>query len=221
MTEPKRKQTGFRLFILHVVRSVLITAWFAQSALAYDSVRLNDALESLTADTLPSWTEKAKNGDAVAQNVVGMAYKYGEVVKQHPARSLYWFLRAAKGGDADAQYNLGRIYGKASGTVYLKQRTASRDDIAAAAWYRKAAEQNYIPAQFNLGEMYAEGSARFARDPAQAFFWLRLAEAGGNQSAGVQVKKITTLLSPAQHMQAEQLLLRWRDKHIQAAASAR
>jgi hypothetical protein len=65
--------------------------------------------------------------------------------------------------DPPMQFNLGRIYGKATG-IYGKQRAAPQDDATAALWYRKAAEQNYAPAQFNLSEMYAEGSPHFPRD---------------------------------------------------------
>ena len=61
--------------------------------------------------------------DPLAQNVMGMAYKYGIGTNQNHAMSLEWFRKAADQGDADAQFNLGRIYGKATGS-YAKMRAA-------------------------------------------------------------------------------------------------
>ena len=176
---------------------MLLASCWIQPALAYDSAKLEAALESLSPATLPAWEKQAGAGDPVAQNVLGMAYKYGEVITQNPALSLQWFLKSAQQGDADAQFNLGRIYGKATGSVYAKQRAAPRDDGIAADWYRKAAKQNYAPAQFNLAEMYADSSPSFPRDVAQAFFWMQLAASGGGANALAQLEKIKKQLSAA------------------------
>lgn len=86
-------------------------------AYAYDSAKLAAALDSSSPQTFPDWEKQARTGNAVAQNVVGMACKYGEVVPQNHVLSLHWFQKAARQADADAQFNLGRIYGKASGSV--------------------------------------------------------------------------------------------------------
>lgn len=114
--------------------AVLLATCMLQTALAYDSKKLEAALDSLNAASFPAWKRRARAGDVVAQNVVGMAYKYGEVTTQNHSLSLRWFLKAARQGDADAQFNLGRIYGKATGSVYGKQRAAPRNDVAAAHW---------------------------------------------------------------------------------------
>lgn len=201
-------------------RQVLCTAMFVagclvQPAYAYDSARLASALDSLSPQTFPDWEKQARAGDAMAQNVVGMAYKYGDAVPQNHALSLRWFQKAAQQGDADAQFNLGRIHGKATGSVYGKQRAASRDDITAAFWYRKAAEQNYGPAQFNLGQMYAEGSPSFPRDLAQAYFWTQLAAANGDRQAATQLAKYESELSTADRQSVLQLTAEWRQRHRQ------
>lgn len=162
--------------------ALLLATSVLQTAFAYDSAKLEAALESLTAATFPVWEKRAREGDPVAQNVVGMAYKYGEATAQDHSMSLHWFLKAGRQGDADAQFNLGRIYGKATGSVYGKQRAAPRDDGAAVHWYRIAAEQNYGPAQRNLAEMYAEGSPSVQQDLAQAAFWMWRAAAAGDQA---------------------------------------
>ncbi len=176
---------------------MLLTACYVPVAFAYDSARLADALESLTAESFPQWEAKARGGDAVAQDVVGMAYKYGEVTAQDHVKSLQWFLKAAEYGDADAQFNLGRIYGKATGFVYEKQRATPRDDALAAKWYRKAADQGYAPAQLNLATMYLEGSPVLPTDRAQGYFWLQQAAAAGDQNARAQLEKVRLSLTEA------------------------
>lgn len=187
-----RKSPGWTISIV-----VLLTVCYAPVAFAYDSARLADALESLTAESFPQWEAKARGGNAVAQDVVGMAYKYGEVTAQDHVKSLQWFLQAAEQGDADAQFNLGRIYGKATGFVYEKQRAAPRDDTVAVKWYRKAADQGYAPAQLNLATMYLEGSPALPIDRAQGYFWLQQAAAAGDQNARSQLEKVRLSLTQA------------------------
>jgi len=199
-----------------VIRTaVLLASCLMQPALAYDSAKLAAALDLLSSATFPEWERQAYANNPMAQNVVGMAYKYGEVTPQNPALSLHWFLKAAQQGDADAQFNLGRIYGKATGPVYGKQRAAPRDDVTAADWYRKAAEQNYAPAQFNLGEMYAEGNPSFPRDLAQAFFWMQRALAEGDQNASAKLKKIESELNAADRDRVHHLATEWTQRHRQ------
>ncbi len=55
----------------------------------------------------------------------------------------------AEQGDADAQYNLGFMYGNGKGVP--------QDYREAVKWYRKAAEQGLAKAQSNLGFMYGNG----------------------------------------------------------------
>jgi hypothetical protein len=47
----------------------------------------------------------------------------------------------ADGGDAEAQFGLGVVYGSGSGGV-------DEDDVEAARWYRRAADQGLAVAQF-------------------------------------------------------------------------
>lgn len=77
------------------------------------------ALESLSAGTVEAWRQKAEHGDALAQNVMGMAYTYGLEVPQNHQMSLMWFRRAAEQGHPDAQFNLVRIYGKSEGLYVI------------------------------------------------------------------------------------------------------
>lgn len=65
------------------------------------------------------------------------------------ATALAEFRAAADQGLADAQYNLGLMYGLGQGVP--------QDYQQAALWYRKAADQGHALAQNNLGVLYEFG----------------------------------------------------------------
>ncbi len=57
----------------------------------------------------------------------------------------------AEEGNADAQFNLGRMYENGRGVP--------QDDSLAIEWYRKAVQQGQPDALYNLGRMYEDGRA--------------------------------------------------------------
>ncbi len=73
------------------------------------------------------------------------AYEAGEYAK---ARNIW--LPLAEGGEATAQYSLGKLLEKGGGEI-------KQDYPQAADWYRKAAAQGIAAAQNNLGLMFAQG----------------------------------------------------------------
>ena len=77
-------------------------------------------------------------------------------------------------GDADAQYNLGVMYGKGRGIP--------QNDAEAVKWYRKAAEQGYAIAQSNLGIRYDTGRG-IPENDAEAVKWYRKAAEQGYANA--------------------------------------
>jgi len=77
----------------------------------------------------------AKNGDARAQNNLGIMYETGYGVPQDYTEAVKWYQAAANQGHAAAQFNLG--------TMYEKGRGVPQDDAQAAKWFRLAAEQGY------------------------------------------------------------------------------
>lgn len=86
--------------------------------------------------------------------------------------SLQVWLAAAKNGDHDAEYYLGKIYEGGLGT--------SPDYAAAASWYQKAADAGHTASQFSLGSLYEKGLGVTA-DPAKAFnLYRRAAGLPGN-----------------------------------------
>ena len=56
--------------------------------------------------------EKAEQGDAEAQRVVGVYYDSGNVLERDYDKAIYWYTKAAKQGNFKSQYRLGIIYSK-------------------------------------------------------------------------------------------------------------
>ena len=86
------------------------------------------------------------------------------------AKAFKWLRRAAKRGDANAQFNLGRLYEAGDGIDKNLER--------AAKWYLLAAEQDHSKAQANLGWLYING-AGVEEDLDEAEKWYKRSESLG------------------------------------------
>ena len=80
----------------------------------------------------------------------------------------------AEQGDANAQYELGRMYDNGEGVP--------QNYVEAAKWYRQAADQGDAMAQNNLGVMHYKGQG-VPQNDAEAFRWYRLAADQGDATA--------------------------------------
>ncbi|SET30249.1 hypothetical protein SAMN05216326_11961 [Nitrosomonas marina] len=127
--------------------------------------------------------EKAKAGDPVAQNGLGVMYYTGEAVSKTVTGQVLdndaelaagWFYRSAEQGYADAQFNLGLLYANGEGV--------ERDMQQAVELFKQAAEQGHVDAQNNLGAMYYVGEG-VTRDEETAIEWFEKAAAQGNEEA--------------------------------------
>jgi len=58
---------------------------------------------------------KAKQGDASAQNLLGLRYAYRLGVPLDYAEAIKWYRLAAEQGHTSAQYNLGNAYNNGEG----------------------------------------------------------------------------------------------------------
>jgi predicted aspartyl protease len=81
----------------------------------------------------------AEQGNAGAQNYIGLMYYYGLGVPQDYAQAVAWYRKAAEQGYALSQSNLGAMYYQGQGVP--------QDYAQALAWDRKAAKQGNVIAQ--------------------------------------------------------------------------
>jgi len=91
----------------------------------------------------------ADQGDADAQNMLGLMYQAGHGVPQDYAQAVKWYRLAADQGHAWAQTSLGTMYDNGQGVP--------KDYAQAVKWYRLAADQGNAWAQSWLGAMYYLG----------------------------------------------------------------
>lgn len=92
----------------------------------------------------------ARKGNAESQHDLATIYASGrDGVKVDYGRAALWFEKAAQGGIANADYNLGVMYHQGMGV---------KPDLAKAiSWYRKAADQDHPEALYNLAIAYFDG----------------------------------------------------------------
>ncbi len=84
----------------------------------------------------------AEQGDAQAQNNLGLMYANGQDVTQDYAEAVKWYRLSVAQGDAQAQNNLGLMYANGQGVT--------QDYAEAAKWYRLSMAQGNAQAQDNL-----------------------------------------------------------------------
>jgi hypothetical protein len=161
---------------------------------------------SISAEEFESLNSRVEQGDAAAQNQLGLFYYRGDCVPKDDAEVVRWYRLAAEQGLVAAQFNLGvmyyngegvpqdyvetvRLYRLAAeqgiaiaqnslGNVYAVGQGVPEDDVEAVRWYRLAADQEYAFAQFNLGNMYDRGDG-VPEDDVEAVRWYRLAAEQG------------------------------------------
>ena len=80
--------------------------------------------------------------------------------------------KAAKHGDAYAQFNLGKIY--------YNGKSIPQDYKQAASWYQKAARQGHPEAQNMLGRMYFAGKGLKKNYTRSAYWWSKSAKQGNS-----------------------------------------
>ena len=126
-----------------------------------------------TNTSFESYLEKAQQGDAGAQYIVGLEYSIGSEVPKDEKKYLYWMRKSADQGASSAQYNLGDLYKNGEGV--------KRDYKKAIYWYSKAAEQGHRYATLDLGALYKNGEG--VRDYKKAIYWYSKAAERGDINA--------------------------------------
>ncbi|MFT5446890.1 MAG: TPR repeat protein [Gammaproteobacteria bacterium] len=166
------KKVGFsvRRAVLVVGLSVCLLGAFAAEAAHAQSpsfgLRTEDPV--YTAQALRILAEQ---GDKRAAFLLASRYATASGgVPRDDSEAVRWYMLAAEGGLAEAQYNLGIMYATGRGVPL--------DPDKAAQWYGRAAGQGLAEAQFNLGTLYGTGRG-VRRDEALAVKWLTKAAQRG------------------------------------------
>ena len=112
-------------------------------------------------------------------------------VKPSPPRALEMFQYAAVAfGNADAQYNLARLFLDGAPGI-------SKDTRQAARWLALAADKNHYQAEALLGHMLFNGFEGFAQQRAKGLMWLTLARDAAHDTKDVKDQWVVDLYSKA------------------------
>ena len=124
----------------------------------------------ITPEIFSLWENSAKQGFAVAQNILGLCYANGWHIKQDYKKAFCYFSKAAEQKFATAQRNIG--------LCYIKGWHVTQDYEKALYWFTQAAEQGNANAQGCLGICYANGNG-VNQDYSKTVYWLiKAAEQG-------------------------------------------
>ncbi|EDM72544.1 Sel1-like repeat [Roseobacter sp. AzwK-3b] len=146
---------------------------------------------------LAIWSRLAEQGNARAQNNLGVMYSLGMGVKQDKELAMTWFRKSAVQGYALAQANIADSYYNGDG--------APQDYQEAARWYTLAALAGDNEAQFYMGEMSAKGLG-MPSDPVRAFVWYSFSADNGYENAVPALATLSAKLNEDQLNQANLLL---------------
>ena len=150
-----------------------VTRWFALG-LTLSLMGLVSQGMARAQAPLAETRQHADQGDADAQNNLGLVYANGEGVPQDFAEAVAWFRQAADQGDANAQFNLGRLYYNGQGVpqdyveahrwVNLAASRAASDKQKEYAETRDAVAKEMTPAQLAEAQRLArEWQAAFEK----------------------------------------------------------
>jgi hypothetical protein len=118
--------------------------------------------------------EPAADAAAESPMDVGIA----AVEKEDYDKAFSVFLKLAKAGNAEAQYNLAMLYRAGKGT--------KKDLSESFRWFKQAAEQGISDAQYYLAYMYDNGEG-VGKDLQKAFEWYRKAAEHGQGLAQINL----------------------------------
>ena len=112
---------------------------------------------------------------------------------------------AADQGNAQAQSNLGFMYGDGQGVT--------QDYKEAVKWYRLAADQGNADADYNLGAMYANGQG-VTQDYVRAHMWWNIAASSGNTLAESYRDKVAKMMTQTQIEKAQDMARRCQSSNF-------
>ncbi len=144
----------------------------------------------------------AEQGNIEAQFNLGLLYDQGRGLPKDKTAALRWYRRAAVQGDMFAHNALGDNYWEGTGVP--------KDDREAARWGGLAADKGFVPAQHSLGKILAGGGQGVSADRQQAYMWLMLSAAQGDEEAGRQGDLLSKQLKQAEMTNAKKLVKQWK-----------
>jgi hypothetical protein len=138
------------------------------------------------------------------ERVPALAAKDAVAAKPDIPMTIEALRTAAAQGNPEAQFKLGARYAIGD--------EVPQDYSEAVRWFEPAAEQGHVIAQATLGAYYWEGRG-VAKDINQAYFWSILARAQGDEGSKFRAAALTSSMTRAQVLAAQQKADDWLKQH--------
>jgi uncharacterized protein len=123
-------------------------------------------------------------------------------VSQNSDLALEWTRKAARQGDATAQFNLSTMYSEKFG---IKKNPAE-----SLQWLRRAADQRHVQALDALGSLYEKGQAGVKHNPVFAYMLFDVAAGKGDSAAAARRKALEKNLSASDIRAGKDLASKWK-----------
>jgi hypothetical protein len=159
----------------------------------------------------PSFTKKISPSASNSQNKETQTGNSRSLSVPAEVNDLSGLRKLAEQGDPAAQFALGARY--ATG------EEVRQDYTEAVRWFALAADQGHILAQATLGAYYWAGRG-VTPDLTKAYFWSALAQAGGDQASKYRVAVLTSRMSRAEILAAQQQANDWLRNHQMAGKAS-
>ncbi len=183
------------------------------------------------ASAVPRLRKLADRNHVQAQFLVGYAFRRGHGLPQDDAMAEAFYLKAARAGMLEAQFNLGTFYflnnqfdraqpwllraaerGNVAAQNNLAQlhlkKGALYNEAEAFRWFLRAAAAGHVEAQYNTCHMYSAGDG-VARNEVEAYKWCDIAAASGHEKARDNRDFIAKRMTAQQIERAGMLSQQW------------
>ncbi|HZQ23673.1 MAG TPA: GAF domain-containing protein [Terriglobales bacterium] len=161
---------------------------------------------------LAPWIQEKVEAHAAAKQRITKPIQAPEFARHTSLPGTLEELRTvAEHGDANAQFALG--------SRYATGEDVPQDYAQAAQWFNRAAEQGHVVAQATLAAYYWGGMG-VSKDISKAYFWSILARAGGDEGSKFRAAALTSRMTRAQVLAAQQQADDWLRRHQVATTSS-
>ena|SRR5215472_3788583 len=152
---------------------------------------------------IPRLKVESKNGNAVSQFWLGVAYEGGKGVEQDYKKALRWLAKAARQGNSDAQNMMGLMYEDGKGVPI--------DYSQASKWYRAACENRPDRGGAgqgcnHLGQLYQDGQG-VQQSNMEAYKYFKLCSCSSN------LANVKSDMAAAEITEAEKQTEEWIKAH--------
>lgn len=170
--------------------------WYIKAANKGNETAIRN-MSTLDSEQVFNWFKRNENkNDKNIYYYLANMYQSGRGIPKNTSVAHQYYMKAAKLGNAGAQYMIGYNYDEGYGGVKIDWKEAVK-------WYQKAANQNHSGAVYVLGEFYYFGVGGVKQDINKAIDYFKKANKGKIINAETALKVIEDIKNGAYYSHQE------------------